>query len=487
MKPGEIFERRETHAAVIYLVGDRAYKIKKALKLPYLDFSTRDKRLAVLSREMEVNRTWSPDLYIGVTERDGEPVLEMKRFDERHMLSELVQRKELTDQMCENLASTVANSHRLAPVASADGVENVEKLLRQIERAFKDSPDIFGQGAATEFSAHAQENLARHRELLSRRARGGFVRRCHGDLHCRNIFVENGKPILFDAIEFSEELATIDVLYDLAFLLMDLLRLGQSRAANLVMNHYFDLMRDREDLSGIALLPLFLAVRAGVRALVAADLAHELEPAERLHKVTEAQGYLKDSLAYLEPRKPFLVAVGGFSGTGKSTLARSLAPMLGPPPGAVVIRSDVERKRAAGIPLSTNLPHSAYSSSASQKVYEAIRSRAITVLTAGHTAITDAVFSTQEERERIQKAAKESNSGFLGLWLESPASVLRQRIETRTGDASDATCEVVDKQLTYDLGEMKWRVVDASASPSAVLEKAFLELKTCAPASSGLT
>ena len=286
------------------------------------------------------------------------------------------------------------------------------------------------------------------------------------------------KPVLFDAIEFSEKIATIDVLYDLAFLLMDLGRRGEKRVANLVFNRYLHLRRAEEDLSGLAALPLFLATRAGVRALVAADLAHELAADTSAEKRKEALEYFQASLAWLKPAPPRLVCVGGLSGSGKSTLAARLAHDIGLAPGALHVRSDVERKVMAGVDETCICRLKSYTATASAATYQAIFQRAGAALKAGHSVVLDAVFANEGERDSAQELARILNVRFTGLWLAAPPDVLKSRVTGRKGDASDANATVVEKQLGYQPGEIRWEKVDASGSldASEALVRKILQL-----------
>ena len=454
--------------AVQFLCGDRAFKIKKDVKFPYLDFSTVERRRAVLEQELAINRTFAPELYIKLIEKEGEPVLVMKRFDTRSMLSWYADHGGIDDQLSAALAKTVAEAHWITPKMDDEGAVIMAGLGSQLAKAFAASPDLFPGPARIEFNALYENALRSLKSLLNERSDHGLVRRCHGDMHCANLIILDDRPVLFDAIEFSEKIATIDVLYDLAFLIMDLLRHGQSRAANLVLNGYLHLRRAEEDLSGLASFPLFLATRSGVRALVTADLVHELPASESSKHRGIAYEYFKASIDFLKPTTPQLTCIGGFSGTGKSTLAATLAPSLGSPPGAIHIRSDVERKVLAGVAETKRLPAEDYSVSNSLKVYEAIFGRAERALAAGRAVIVDAVFANESERHAAENLAKRGGVSFRGIWLEANLETLKARVMLRVGDASDATPEIIDAQFAYNLGNVVWTRVDASGSPEEV-------------------
>ncbi|MFZ2006057.1 MAG: AAA family ATPase, partial [Stellaceae bacterium] len=296
--------------------------------------------------------------------------------------------------------------------------------------------------------------------LIDRRRAAGKVRRCHGDLHLRNICVIDGKPVLFDCIEFSDAFASIDVLYDLAFLLMDLDHQGHRASANLVLNRYLDLT---EEADGLAAMPLFISLRAAIRAHVTASAGGAPE---------EALAYLGHACAALEPAAARLIAVGGLSGTGKSTLAAALGPGLGPTPGARLLRSDVIRKRLLGLDPEARLPQSAYTAEATRRVYAAMRNRAADALRAGYCAILDAVALRPEERQAFAMVAKKAGAPFAGLWLEAPEETMAERVTARRHDASDATAEIVKRQLEVDPGALDWKRIDAAGAAAEVLARA---------------
>ncbi|MBC7160078.1 MAG: AAA family ATPase, partial [Porphyrobacter sp.] len=307
--------------------------------------------------------------------------------------------------------------------------------------------------------------------VLDRRAREGHVRHCHGDLHLGNICLWRGQPTLFDCLEFDPELATIDVLHDLAFLLMDLWQRGYRDEAALLFNRYLDRTNEED---GLAAVPLFLSLRAAVRAHVEASAARARQGADRSRAVAAAGAYLTAALAFLERQEARLVAVGGLSGTGKSTLAAALAARIGGAPGARWLRSDVLRKRLHGVAPESRLPPAAYAAQESAAVYADLAAAARGTLQAGRSVIVDAVFARQNEREAVAAMAREAGVGFTGLWLEAAPDLLRERVAARRDDASDADLAVLERQLGYDLGDLAgWQRVPAAGPPAEVLAAAL--------------
>jgi len=302
--------------------------------------------------------------------------------------------------------------------------------------------------------------------LLDRRAVAGKVRRGHGDLHLRNVCLFEGKPTLFDCLEFSDELASVDVLYDLAFLLMDLKHRGLADFANLVLNRYLDLTGEDD---GLAAMPLFLSLRAAIRAHVtAAAMERAAQRGAQPGTGAEARSYLDLSALLLQPGSRRLVAIGGLSGTGKSTLAAALAPLL----GARVLRSDVIRKRLFEVAPETPLPASAYTSQVSRRVYRTLGRKAADALDAGYSVIVDAVSLKPAERRSFQSVAEAAGVPFAGLWLAAPAKTMDRRLRVRRHDASDASPEVLAQQLRQDPGTIDWICIDAAAGQEKCLAAA---------------
>jgi uncharacterized protein len=275
----------------------------------------------------------------------------------------------------------------------------------------------------------------------------------------------------FDAIEFSPLIASGDVLYDLAFLLMDLVERGLNPAANTVFNRYLVETKRIEDLDALASLPLFLSMRAAIRAKVTAARLEHAESDQTAAITQSARAYFDFARRFIEPKLPLLVAVGGLSGTGKTVLAYALAPELAPAPGAVVLRSDVERKTLFGKHEHDKLPQDAYSPAVTARVYAAIIDKARRAVAAGHSAIVDAVFATPQERAAAAASAEILGMSFHGFFLEADLDKRLARLARRSRDASDADAVVARRQEGYDLGALHWTRIGASGTPGDTLAR----------------
>ena len=486
-------ERIDTHTAVVFLAGARAWKLKRAVQFDYLDFSTAAQRKALCDAEVRLNRRTAPTLYVGVTaltrERDGslalggsgtpvDWVVEMRRFEQEALLDRLAASGQLDVEMMLPLAQAIARFHADAERRTDHGGRaGMNWVIDGNAAGFAEyGTGILEPSACLRVTDNTCAELERRGALLDARRDSGFVRQCHGDLHLRNIVLLDGQPTLFDAIEFNDEIACTDVLYDLSFLLMDLWRRRLPRHANVVWNGY---LSETGDLEGGSLMPLFLSCRAAVRAKTSATAARVQEDAGRAGELRQlAREYLSMAEDLLHPPSPYLIAIGGFSGSGKSTLAHALAPSVGPVPGALVIRSDVIRKRLFGVPLLEQLGPEGYTSEVSDRVYARLAERAGVAVRGGCSAIVDAVYASPRERQTIEHVAAKASVPFVGLWLDAPEPTLIERAERRRQDASDADAAVVRIQGARDTGSIAWHRIDASGSAEAVLHRAIAGLKS---------
>ena len=449
----------QTHCAWVVLKGDLAFKLKRPVDLGYLDFSTRDKRRWALERELAFNRATAPTIYRtlrsitrkadGGFELDGlgevlEWALEMRRFDDGSVLS--LQPQRVQGDLAEQLGRVVAGLHQRAEIKpQGGGTTALGYTITSNGEHLRHLAPTLGAEAVETLVAATDRVFAEHSPLLNARQALGLGRRCHGDLHLGNIFIEHDQPVAFDCIEFNDQLSDIDIQYDMAFLLMELLFRGNRAGAVRVLSGYLDEAARHFGAAvfeGLAALPLMLSVRAAVRAHVSAQMG----------QADLARAYVQAGIAHLLPRPAQLVAVGGLSGSGKSYASRLIAPGL----QAVILRSDEVRKRLWGIgPLQT-LPKAAYGPGQSERVYDTMLAEAALILRAGQSVVLDAVFLRLEERQAAHALARQLGLGFQGYWMEAPEAELRARIQGRSGDASDADEAVLTGQLNRDPGPLTW-------------------------------
>ncbi|MBF0324615.1 MAG: AAA family ATPase [Alphaproteobacteria bacterium] len=473
--------RFDTHISTIFLAGTLAWKMKKAVTLPFLDFSTLEVRQAACEAEQAVNHRAAPALYQGVVAvtrdsggnlrlgGDGQPLewlVKMRRFDQKSLFSRQAATGRLDRAAIHGLTEAVWAFHREAPKRpDRGGAKGLAWTIDTNDTCFAGLMAELKRERTIALTQASRDWLARLTPRLEQRRAAGLVRACHGDLHLGNICVFEGRPTLFDAIEFSDDIASIDVFYDLAFLLMDLERRTDRTLASYALNHYLDLSGDY---GGVGMLPLLLSLRAAIRAHVSATIARGHRNPKRRALVAEANAYLDQALAYMSPMPPRLLAVGGLSGSGKSRMGRELAPSLAVP-GAAVVRSDSLRKQIMGVGLLDRLGPEGYGPEMTERTYQALYDTCAAILKDGHAVVADAVFAKPEQRERIEAVARAAGVRFDGLWLQADPAVTVERIATRKANVSDATPEVFQRQRDYDLGDIRWKVIDTSGSKEAAL------------------
>lgn len=469
--PAEVIE---TELNRIFLAGDRAYKLKRAVRRPFVDFRAGDQRKNACQAELDVNRALGSPFYLHTVPIRRTPLgftlggtgdivdwlVVMTRFPAGARFDELAATGELAVETIEATGSMIAGMHAKASPShvqghAADYRQIIHTLQRTEEAAAADhglviaNPDLY---------IRLDAELARLDPLLEDRRAAGKVRRVHGDLHLGNICIYNGKPTPFDALEFDPRLATIDVVYDVAFLLMDLESRGLRRHANAAMNRYWDEAGESE--CALALLPFFMALRAGVRMAVAVQAS----------ALAEATRYRNLALSLLEHHKPAVIAIGGLSGSGKSTVAKAVAPFLPGAAGARILRSDVLRKRAAGLQARDTAPISCYQAERRAEIYRDLIARAAIARRSGTSVIADATFQLADARAALDVALPDCRK----IWLDAPLDLRVARVCRRQGDPSDADAAVATRQQPpASLGE-GWRRLDGRR-PASELADLLLE------------
>lgn len=463
--PGNVphVEIRQTHISAVFIGPETVYKVKKSVKLPFLDFSTLERRKYFCDEELRINRAWAPDVYLGVVpvtqtanglvfDGNGTTVdwaVKMRRLAESHTLRSRLTDGTLDTTMLERVAQRVAAVHHSAPVAEGKQADNAVDCFR---RQFQDNwsfaagldSSVISADVLARLQALSDEWLSQYAELLTRRAAGGMIREGHGDLRLEHVFVDEAMAppndiVVLDGLEFDENLRWTDVIADIAFLTMELSFAGHRGLSQVFANTYFAESGETDDR---ALLSLFAAYRSAVRGKVAAILANESEISQEVRDkaIARSRAHWLWSLAELEDpnRRAALVLVSGLPGTGKSTLARTLAETA----NFTVLRSDVIRKEIFSNNTTPAVPSALYDPARTQLVYDECLLRAGEILAEGGRVIVDATFQKDSDRHAFLQLA--IDNGARGLWMEctSPAEVTKQRLDARRGDASDADWSV---------------------------------------------
>lgn len=486
----------ETHVSWIVLTGPFAYKIKKPVRLDFLDASTLERRRFLCEEELRLNRRFAAELYVdvvpivrvGTTVRVGgagtpiEYAVRMKQFGAHEELASLLERNEVTAEQIGQLARLLADFHARAPRAEVQSqlaqriVRTLLKNLTELESAAQPLTD---RGTIEALTAWMRERIARDRELLEERAHQGRIRECHGDLHAGNVVRYRERLLPFDCIEFDPDLRWIDVIDDVAFLVMDIASHDRDDLAFTLLNTHLEI---GGDYSGLAVLPTYAVHRALVRAKVDARAARTV-PNRRDEFAARFERRLKAARAWAQPRRPLLVLMHGASGSGKSWLAERLAPRL----PAIRIRSDVERKRLAGLTATESaadrVNSGLYAPQFTQRTYGRLRTHAQTCMRSGFSVIVDATFLDPIERRSFTALAQRLGAPVAIVACEAPPDVLAQRIRerARSGDrTSDADLAVLKSQLESmqpPLAEESGLFVRAQTSAPDVVEQTLRALQ----------
>ena len=483
---------KETNICDVFLTGETAYKLKRGVKYPYVDYSTPEKRLRACQKELEICQRFAPGLCFGVEEvvcdkkgkmflrsvcpdKNAEVVdylLSMHQFEESMLFENMIDRGDLDRFEMMDTAEKIFHLHQRAPIITTrNPVDIIKGRIYEnnaMIRCFV--PDIFDAEDVDMLENEQLEALKENTELLKKRQTEGKIRWCHGDLTLRNLAMWKGKVTPFNPIEFYDDLTQIDTLYDFAFLLVDMESKGQRRLASILFNHYMALSADWE---GIPVLPLFLSCRAAVNAYVFAQRSSEIKDRhEASLMANRAYEQLIISKRFLDRPKPVLIACGGLSGSGKSRIARETAPFIGNPPGAVILRDDVLRKNFLKAGLDQYLDPSKYTPELEKKVFELLCEECAKLLKAGQSVVADALFQNEDQRKTIENLAQQMNVDFQGLWVDAPLEIRIKRVASRKRNPSDVKKpEELRQQLDVDVGKISWSKIDTSGDRMATLTK----------------
>jgi aminoglycoside phosphotransferase family enzyme/predicted kinase len=463
----ETIQALETHISWIVLTGPFAYKIKKPLNLGFLDFSTLAKRRFYCEEELRLNRRLAPEIYLEVVAVAGTPeaprvngpgvafeyAVKMVQFPQDAQLDRVLARGELTPEHIDTLARELAAFHgRAAGAGEGSPYGTPAHVLAPMEENFR---QIRARVAGEFFppldrlETWTVQRHAQLRTVLEARRRGGFVRECHGDAHLANMALREGRVLIFDCLEFNENLRWIDVMSELAFVVMDLDDRDRSDLARRCLNTYLE---HTGDYAGLTVLRFYQTYRALVRAKVDAIRVRQpgLSPDEAARLSTRYREYTALAERYTQPAAPVLIVTHGLSGSGKTWFSQRLLESF----DAIRVRSDVERKRLHGLaalaPSGSQIETGLYTPDASRRTYERLAELARLILGAGFPVIVDAAFLKRRQRDLLRSLATDRRVPFVILDMRAPEAVLRERVRLRARearDASEAGLAVLDHQL----------------------------------------
>jgi len=463
------FEVFETHISYVLLTGEYVYKFKKPVDLGFLDFTTLEKRKFYCEEELRLNRRLAPQMYLAVVSVHGDPehpvvegegplleyAVKMQQFDTADRMDLVTARGELTASHIDQLAELVADFHERIPLAGMDthfGTLEVirQRIMQNFEQVLEHTDDAEIGNMCQQVRAWSETGLDKRRDLITQRKQQGSVRECHGDMHMANIILPEGKPVIYDCIEFSEDLRWIDTMSEVAFLYMDLDFHQHHKLALRFLNEY--LIRNG-DYGGLGLLCIYLVYRAMVRAKVNSIGAKQqaANPKIAAEFLTTTKRYIALARNYIESfASPVMIILHGLSGSGKTWLAEQLRESY----GAIQIRSDVERKRLLGfsaeMKTKSAVGKGAYSADMTSQTYQRLLDLASLIVQAGPSVIVDATFLKQSHRQQFKGLAMSLKVPFVILDIQASEAILRSRITKRAEydkDASEATLDVLEQQL----------------------------------------
>ncbi|QIZ72955.1 bifunctional aminoglycoside phosphotransferase/ATP-binding protein [Oxynema aestuarii] len=490
----------QTHASFVLLTGDYVYKIKKSVNFGFLDYSTLEKRRHFCQEEVRMNRRSAPEIYLGVvaltqtadtpveTLRDrlefdgtGDPVeyaVKMRQFPQECLFSSLFQAGKLSEDRMRELGRVVAEFH--GKTETDDRIlqfGEIAQIRQAIDENYRQTEKYIG-GPQTrqqfeETKAYSDRFFVERKDLFKTRIAREKIRECHGDLHLRNIALYDDRIILFDCIEFNESFRFVDVMYDIAFAVMDLESRGSHVLATVFLNEYLERTGDWE---GVQVLPLYLSRQAYVRGKVTSFLLDDptVDETEKDRARDTAAHYYELAWQYTRRDRGRLILMSGLSGSGKSTVARQLAK----PTGAIHIRSDAVRKHLAGIALHDRGTDAIYTPEMSRKTYGRLLELGELLASQGFTVILDAKYDTRNHREAAIAVAEKREIPLTIAHCTAPMEVLRDRLHQRRGDIADATADLLASQQqaaeSFTEREQAYvRTIDTTAAIAPQLEAFF--------------
>jgi uncharacterized protein len=455
----EPIQLMQTHVSYVLLTGDYAYKLKKPVNFGFLDYSTLEQRHHFCQEELRLNQRAAAPLYLEIValgqtddryyingDNPVEYAVKMVQFPQDTLLSALYDHGDLTEDLIRQLAETVAAFHLKAE--TNDYIRTFGEVS-QIRQAFDENYEqtlgfIGGPQTQAQFNetkAYTDAIFATQGDLFQRRVDQNWIRACHGDLHLNNICYWQDQLYLFDCIEFNEPFRYVDVMYDVGFVVMDLLAKDCGALATAFLNHYIEQTGDWE---GLQLLPLYISRQAYVRAKVTSFLLNDpgVDEAAKAQASATASRYYHLAWSVVQPKPGHLYLMAGLSGAGKSTTAREVARQT----GAIHLRSDAVRKHLAGVPLNQRGDQSLYTPEMSQKTYDRLLKLGISLAQVGFTVVLDAKYDRQAHRQSALDQAQAAGLALQILHCTAPPAVLEARVRERSGDIADATVAVLQQQ-----------------------------------------
>ncbi len=492
--PVENIRLLDTHISWVILTGNFAYKIKKPIRLEFLDFSSLEQRRHFCEEELRLNRRWAPDLYVEVVPisgsfadpkvgGEGEPIeyaVKMLQFPQSAQLDAQLDAGLLTDADMIALAERIATQHGTIPACTQLSEKDTLRLVRHpMLENIEHLKQHVSWGELQGLAAWTGKNLQELWSTLIQRQEGGFVRECHGDLHLANLVRLPSGISAFDCVEFNAELRNIDVISDVSFLVMDLISRGRQDLAYSFINRYLECTGDY---TGMSVFGLYFVYHALIRAKIAA--IHSIErsdESDRQRDLDEMSHHCSVARRFTETSRPCLILMHGFSGSGKTWLSQQLISRL----PAIRVRSDIERKRRYGLGESAasgaGVGTGIYDSSAKADIYKTLAAAAETSLRVGQNVIADASFLKREDRQGFRALAQRIDADFIIVDSHAAPDELLRRVQSRkrkASDASEADVNVLQYQYAHsdplDAGEIQSTIAvatDADVDVSAIVGK----------------